>query len=57
MKNNNSNKCVNDKNPERHEYHFGETKFIVRVFNKDGNKDRVISKLSKMIKQDIATKN
>lgn len=58
MKNNNSNnKCVNVQKKETHEYTIGDTRFIVRVVNKNENTQAVKNRLKSVIVNHSDTKN
>lgn len=54
---NNSIKCVNTHKEELHVYTIGNTKFIVRVINKNQNPDSVLKRLKKIVINHIHTKN
>lgn len=54
---NNSIKCVNTHKEELHVYTIGNTKFTVRVINKNQNPDSVLKRLKKVAINHIHTKN
>lgn len=54
---NNSNKCVNVQKKETHEYNLGDTRFIVRVVNKNENTQAVKDRLKSVIINHTDTKN